>query len=54
MPKFQPCDEDFNLRIVKGEDNMEPDKVTPKTGDNYINAEISLPRGGTLARGQVT
>ena len=27
---------------------------TPEIGDNYLNMELMLPRGGTLARGQVT
>ena len=28
--------------------------LTPEIGDNYLNMELMLPRGGTLARGQVT
>ena len=27
---------------------------TPEIGDNYLNMELMLPCGGTLARGQVT
>ena len=27
---------------------------TPEIGDNYLNMELMLPRGGTLVRGQVT
>ena len=27
---------------------------TPEKGDNYLNMELMLPRGGTLARGRVT
>ena len=27
---------------------------TPQIGDNYLNLELMLPRGGTLARGRVT
>ena len=27
---------------------------TPEIGDNYLNMELILPRGGTLARGRVT
>ena len=27
---------------------------TPEIGDNYLNMELMLPRGGTLARGRVT
>jgi hypothetical protein len=37
---------------------LDPDhddlEVTPKMGDNYLNTEISVPRGGTLAKGRVT
>ena len=29
-------------------------EVTPKYGDNYVGAEILLPRGGTMARGRMT
>jgi hypothetical protein len=29
-------------------------EVTPEMGDNYLNADISVPRGGTLAKGRVT
>ena len=28
--------------------------ATPEIGDNNVNMELMLPRGGTLARGQVT
>ena len=28
--------------------------LTPEIGDNYVNMELMLPRGGTLARVQVT
>jgi hypothetical protein len=38
--------------------NLDPDhgnlKVTPEMGDNYLNAEISVPCGGTLVKGRVT
>ncbi len=27
---------------------------TPEAGDNYISAEIMLPKGGTMSRGRVT
>ncbi len=37
---------------------LDPDhsdlEVTPEVGDNYLNAEISVPRGGTLSKGHVT
>ncbi len=29
-------------------------EVTPEMGYNYLNAEISVPRGGTLMKGHVT
>jgi hypothetical protein len=51
-PEFQPYDEDFDFG-VKGGDDMAPEEVTPETGDGYLNAEISLAKGGTLARGRV-
>jgi hypothetical protein len=28
--------------------------VTPEVGDNYLDAEISVPWGGTLSKGRVT
>ncbi len=38
--------------------DLDPDhsdlEVTPEMGDNYLNAEISVPRGGTLMKGRVT
>jgi hypothetical protein len=37
---------------------LDPDhgdlEVTPEMGDNYLNAEISVPQGGTLMKGRVT
>ncbi len=37
---------------------LDPDhgdlEVTPEMGNNYLNAEISVPRGGTLMKGHVT
>ncbi len=29
-------------------------EVTPDMGDNYLNAEISVPQGGTLVKGRIT
>ncbi len=29
-------------------------EVTPKTGDNYLSAELMLPKGGVLVKGRVT
>jgi hypothetical protein len=42
-----------------GDDHdLDPDhgdlEVTPKMGENYLNAEISVLRGGTLMKGRVT
>jgi hypothetical protein len=38
--------------------DLDPDhsdlEVTPEMGDNYLNAEISVPQGGTLMKGCVT
>jgi hypothetical protein len=28
-------------------------EITPKMGDNYLSAEIMLPRGGTMVKGHV-
>ncbi len=48
-PDFDHYDNDHNL---------DPDhsdlEVTPEMGDNYLNAEISVPRGGALSKGRVT
>jgi hypothetical protein len=37
-----------------GDDDEPAEEVTPETGDNYVNAEISISKGGSLARGRVT
>ncbi len=29
-------------------------EVTPETGDNYLSAELMLPKGGVLIKGRVT
>jgi hypothetical protein len=38
--------------------DLDPDhgnlEVTPEMGDNYLSAEISVPRGGTLVKGRIT
>jgi hypothetical protein len=48
-PDYDFCDDDHDL---------DPDhndlEVTPEMGDNYLNAEISVPGGRTLAKGHVT
>ncbi len=51
-PEYRPYGKDVDFGI-KDKDDMPPDEIAPKTGDNYLNAEISLLKGGTLARGQV-
>ena len=37
--------------------DLDPDhgdlEVTPEIGDNYLSAEISIPRGGNLVKGRV-
>jgi hypothetical protein len=48
-PNYDFYDNDHCLDPDHG--NLE---VTPEMGDNYLNAEISVPRGGTLAMGCVT
>ena len=39
-------------------DLIDPDRsdaeITPEMGDNYLSAEIMLPRGGTMVNGGVT
>jgi hypothetical protein len=48
-PDFDHYDNDHDL------DSDHSDlEVTPEMGDNYLNAEISVPRGGTLMKGCVT
>ncbi len=46
-----------NLHYDKDADSIDPDhgnlEVTPETGDNYIGAEIMIPRSGVLLRGRV-
>jgi hypothetical protein len=37
-----------------GEDDLTPEEVTPEMGDSYLNAEISVSKGGSMARGRVT
>jgi hypothetical protein len=49
-PEFLPYDLDFDFGV---NDDEASEEVTPETGDNYLNAEISLPKGGTMARGRV-
>jgi hypothetical protein len=48
-PDYDVYDDDYGLN---------PDhsdlEVTPEMEDNYLNTEISVPQGGTLAKGRVT
>ncbi len=48
-PDFDHYDNDHDLDPDHGD--LE---VTPEMGDNYLDAEISVPRGGTLSKGRVT
>jgi hypothetical protein len=48
-PDFDHYDNDHDLDPDHGD--LE---VTPEVGDNYLNTEISVPRGGTLSKGHVT
>ncbi len=47
-PDFDHYDNDHDLDPDHGD--LE---VTPEIGDNYLNAEISVPQGGTLSKGHV-
>ncbi len=48
-PDFDHYNDDHDL----DPDHCDPE-VTPEIGDNYLNTEISVPRGGTLMKGRVT
>ena len=52
---FPNCNVSVKVYITS---HIDPDhgdlEVTPEMGDNYIGAEIMIPRGGVLSRGQVT
>jgi hypothetical protein len=48
-PDYDFYDDDHDLDPDHG--NLE---VTPEMEDNYLSAEISVPRGGTLVKGHVT
>ena len=41
----------------KNDHDLDPDhgdlEVTPEIGDNYLSAEISIPRGGSLVKGRI-
>ncbi len=48
-PDYDFYDDDHDLDPDHGDR-----EVTPEMGDNYLNAEISVPRGGTLMKGRIT
>ena len=51
-PKFEYYNDDNQDAAPDAPpENLTP---TPEIGDNYLNMELMLPRGGTLARGRVT
>ncbi len=45
-------DNDNGVNIDVVEDDLEP-LPTPKVGDNYLSADITLPMGGILTKGCV-
>jgi hypothetical protein len=47
-PEFLTYDDDHDLDSDHG--NLE---VTPEIGDNYLSADILIPRGGSMAKGRV-
>ena len=51
-PTYEYYDDDHQDATSKAP----PEKLTPtpEIGDNYLNMELMLPRGVTLARGEVT
>ncbi len=38
---------------MRDDDNLPPEEITPETGDNYVNAKISFPKGGAMVWGCV-
>jgi hypothetical protein len=53
-------EQDFLAEDLTPNDNdydLDPDhgdlEVTPEMGDNYLSAEFSVPRGGTLVKGRI-
>ena len=63
-PKATPVDFDKqdltpeHIHYGEDADSIDSDhgnlEITPEVGDNYIGAEILVPRGGVLSRGRVT
>jgi hypothetical protein len=59
MPQDFPA-EDLTPDLTYNDDTATADpeygdaEVTPETGDNFLSAELMLPKGGVLVRGRVT
>ena len=51
-PQYDSCDDESQNAETFPMLDEEPE-VTPEWGDQYVNAEILLPRGDKMARGQV-
>ena len=53
---FTPTYEYYDDDHQEGNPDAPTEKLTPtpEIGNNYVNMELMLPRGGTLARGRVT
>ena len=50
-PTFEYYNDDNQEAALDAQpENLTP---TPEIGDNYLNMELMMPRGGTLARGRV-
>ena len=49
-PVHQYYEDDDEVALDPLPEELEP---TPEVGDNYLNAEIMLPRGGSMAKGKV-
>ena len=47
-PEYPTYDDDHELDPDHGDI-----EVTPEIGDNYLSAEISIPRGGSMVKGRV-
>jgi len=47
-PEYLTYEDDHNLN--PDHDDLE---VMPEIGDNYLSAEISIPRGGSMVKGRV-
>ena len=50
MPELEYYEDDVDVMPDAPDEELEP---TPEAGDRYVNADLLLPRGDTLARGRV-